>query len=234
MNTKNIKIYTLFAIIAMLGFTAMAQTKPKHVLAIAADKMNVLYAGYPNPVSVAVSSVSPKKLRIDWGGAEATYQSKGRYVVDVPLSLAGRELVVTVRKGKNQLIGRYCFRVKAVPEPIVFVGGNITAGCHHKDVILVNPFISARWSPDFNVNAPWRAVSYNVTFVINNIVYPPIFVEGPRFSEEVKNKIIEAPSGTVIAFSDIKIQSIAGKYNIQNPIVIRIEDDCDKNKSENP
>ena len=263
MNTKNIKIYTLFAIIAMLCFTAMAQTKPKHVLAIAADKMNVLYAGIPNPVRVAVSSVAPEKLRIDWGGATATYIDIGRYDVSVPRSLVGRELVVTVRKG-NKVLGSYNFRIKAVPEPSVFIGGNITAGCHPKDAILANPFISARMGSDFNYHLPWKVISYNVTFLrrdstieqpifVENedemedddwdmlpdfdnlkscwIIDPPIFVEGNFFSEEVINKIKDAPSSILIEFSDFKIQSIAGERDTERVITIRIADDCDADKT---
>jgi len=236
MSTKNVKIYILFAIIAMLGFNAMAQTKPKHVLAISADKMNVLYAGIPNPITIAVSSVSSKKLRIDWGGAEAILWGIGRYDVSVPRSLAGREVIITVKKG-NKVLGKCYFRVKIVPNPNIYVGANIVSGTCSKEIILANPLITARMGTDFNISLRWSVMSYNVTFIRDRcIVEPSIFVEGAKFSDEVINKIKDASSGTIIEFSDIKIQSIAGSCDIEKVITIRIDDDCDadRNKSKNP
>jgi len=78
-------------------------------------------------------------------------------------------------------------------------------------------------SPDFNYGLRWEVLSYKVTFIRNGTEEPPIAVQGPRFSEDVLNKIQNAPSGTIIEFSEIKIQSTAGIRNILNPIVVRIK-----------
>jgi len=219
---KRVKVLILFAFMAMFGFNAMAQTETKHVLAVATDKMNVLYAGIPNPVTIAASSVSSKKIRIDWGGARATYNGNGHYNVDVPTSLAGRELIITVKKGKNQVLGSYSFRIKSVPVPNAFLGGGIWGGGHPKEVLLANPFVYARMVDGFNYHLIWEVLSYKVTFINNHIVEDSFFVEGAMFSDEVINKIKDAPLGTIIEFSEIKIISIAGKCNIERPIAIRL------------
>ncbi|MDR0368130.1 MAG: gliding motility protein GldM, partial [Bacteroidales bacterium] len=92
-------------------------TKPS--AAIAAEKMNVLYAGINNPVTIA-APVAPERLRISWGGATATSQGGGRYDVSVPANLAGKEITISVGAeidGNNQSMGATSFRIKAVPEP---------------------------------------------------------------------------------------------------------------------
>ena len=225
-----INCFILLVFMAMLG-NAMAQgkegkTSPFSAFAISSNRMNILYMGIPNPVSIA-ASVNPKKLHIDWGGATATGIGRGKYDVCVPDSLVGKCITITVytetKKGKVQNSEKVFFRVKAVPEPNVFVGGNIRTGKQTKDAILANPFISARMGVDFNFDLRWQVNSYKVTFIaIGRIVEEPIIVEGALFSEGVVTKIKNAPLGTIIMFSEIKIQSIIGKRDIQENIVISI------------
>ena len=231
----NFKIYILLVVVAMLDFNVMAQdtdTENKPVVAIAVERMNVLYAGLPNPVTIAVSSVAPEKLRISWGGATVINTGSGSYNVDVPDSLVGRELIITIavekERGEVQILENKAFRVKGVPEPNVFVGGNIRGGCHSKKAILANPFLTARMGNDFNYHLMWQVLSYKVTFVKNGVAEPPIIVEGAKFSEQVIEKIRKAQRGTIIEFSEVKIQNFARCCEIQNPIVIRI---CKEKKS---
>jgi len=198
----------------------------KHTAGIVVEKMNILYAGIPNPVTI-VSSVPHKKLRIDWGGAiaESYGEEYGKYIVYVPTALAGSYLTIRVsaelKKGKIVDLGSRIFWVKPVPGPLVFVGGGLTVGKQPKDVILANPFVTARMPIDFNYHLSWKVLSYKVTFICDED--EPIIVEGHFFSEIVTEKIQNAPSGTIVVFSDIKIQSIAGERDMQERIVICIE-----------
>ena len=200
-------------------------TVTKPTAAVAAEKMNVFYASIGNPVSIA-APVAPEKLRINWGGAQATSQGGGKYIVNVPSSLAGRTITVTVSAevggGKTQNMGSTQFRVKNVPEPSVFIGGNITGGKQAKDALLANPMIIAKMSPDFNFELRWSVLSYKVTFVKGGIEDSPIPVTGGRFNEQVINKIRSASSGTIVEFTDIKIKSEAGSKSIQRPLSVRI------------
>ena len=239
MNTLkkiNREFFILLAI-AMLGFNSMAQdesdciktrgTANKPCFAVSADKMNVLYAGLPNPVTVA-ASVAPEKLHISWGGATANCTGRGKYDLSVPDSLAGKAITITLytkRKiGKPKFLGEVIFRVKPIPDPEILISGNITEGRHPKVALLANPFVCARIGQDFNLTLRWHVLSYSVSFfIMDGIQEPPITVKGAQFGEEVTNKIIKAPSGTIIAFSDFEIRSVAGYRSIQKLIIIRIE-----------
>jgi gliding motility-associated protein GldM len=198
-------------------------TKPS--AAVAAEKMNVFYAGIPNPVSIA-APVAPEKLRISWGGATATPLGGGRYDVTIPATLAGKEITVSVAadmgSGKTQNMGQTTFRVKSVPEPTVYLGANILSGRQAKEIILANPLVTARMSPDFNYELRWSVLSYKITFVINGVEDSPINITGPHFTDQVKSKIRSASTGTSMEISDVRIQSIAGPRNIQKTLIIRI------------
>jgi len=184
--------------------------------------MNVFYVGIPNPVSIA-APVAPEKLKINWGGATATSLGGGRYDVSVPNTLRDVTIIVSADVGsKTQEMGRTSFRVKTVPEPTVFIGANILGGRQPKEVLLANPLITARMSPDFNYELRWQILSYRVTFVRSGVEDPPISVTGAQFPEQVKQRIQSAPSGTNVEFTEIRISSIAGTRNITTPLIVRI------------
>jgi len=205
------------------GFKS-SYTVTKPAAAVAAEKMNVFYAGIPNPVAIA-APVAPEKLRINWGGASARQTAPGKFDVDVPTTLAGREITIDVSAEidkKTTSMGKTIFRVKTVPEPTIYIGGNITGGKQAKDAIMANPFVSARMSPDFNYELKWTIVSYKVTFVKNGVEEAPISINGPQFGPQVSGKIQSASTGTIVEFSDIVINSIAGRRPIQKVLSIRI------------
>ncbi len=203
--------------------TSYTVTKPS--AAVAAEKMNVLYTVIGNPVSIA-APVAPEKLRISWGGANATSLGGGRYNVTVPTSLSGKELIISVSAdvggGKTQKMGETKFRVKNVPEPSVFIGGNITGGKQPKDAILANPMLTAKMSPDFNFELRWSVTSYKATVIKGGVEDAPIVINGGRFNDQLVSKIRSATSGTIVEFSDININSEAGKRTIQRPLSVRI------------
>ncbi len=200
-------------------------TVTKPTAAVAAEKMNVFYAGIPNPVTIS-APVASEKLRINWGGCTATSLGGGRYDVTVPQSLSGRSVNITISAdmggGKSQSMGSTEFRVKPVPEPSASIGPNITSGRQPKDLLLANPLVVARMSQDFNYELRWNVVSYKVTFVKNNVEEAPILVHGGRFPDNVVSKIRSASSGTQMEISDIKVQSIAGARTLKT-ILIRIK-----------
>jgi len=115
-------------------------------------------------------------------------------------------------------------RIKSVPAPTVVIGEDIHSGKQGKDVLLASPFISVKMPPDFINELNWQVVSYRVTFVRNGTEEAPISVNGAKFSEEVIEKIRNAPSGTIVEFSDIIIQSsIAGLRLIVRPLAVRLQ-----------
>ena len=119
---------------------------------VAADKMNVLYANIPNPVSVG-GSVDVNKLSVSFsGGCTLKSTGPGHYDVSVPASLIGKTVTATVTAkadGGSKAMGSSEFRVKKVPDPTSYLGANIWGGKRSKNELMANPFISARMGDDF-------------------------------------------------------------------------------------
>ena len=190
---------------------------------VAAEKMNVLYAGIDNPVSVS-ASIPPEKLSISISEGSYTKTSAGKFEVKVPESMVGKTVTINAiadNNGKSQTMGSSTFRVKRVPDPAARIG-NFKGGKISKQELLVNSFIFASLGEDFVYDLKWTVNDFQVTFVIKGIEDAPMKCTGNQFSEAVKSKINSCSQGTTIYFSSINASctSIAGKRSLNDITVI--------------
>ena len=89
---------------------------------VSADLMNVLYAGYDNPMSVSVPGVPANKLQVSMSGGGLTPKGEGKYVAR-PTQVGG-EAVFTVAaqtEGRLQEMGKFTFRVRKLPDPTAYI-----------------------------------------------------------------------------------------------------------------
>jgi len=103
----------------MKSYTTPAQTymvaKPSAV--VSPDKMNVLYIGLPNPVSVSAPGIAKENLRVNMTGGNIS-GSNGHYTATVS-SIGNATITVSgeLTKGKVSVLGSSVFRVKRIPPP---------------------------------------------------------------------------------------------------------------------
>ena len=179
---------------------------------IAADKMNVLYAGIDNPVSIS-GPVDPGKLSVSFPGCTVASLGAGKYNVKVPAAMIGKTVNATVsaRVGEStKNMGATTFRVKKVPNPRAVLGAGIRGGKHAKGELMANPVIRATMGEDFVYDLKWSVTSFRVIFVSKGMEDPAMACQGGALSEAVKAKLQKAPANTVIYFTDIKATSEAG------------------------
>ena len=104
---------------------------------VAADLMNVLYAGFNNPVSVSASGISSDKVHLSMKGGSLTAQGKGKYIARP--AAVGQDVTFTVTgevNGKQTTMGSYTFKVRRLPDPTAYLalgdtrfkGGRLTKG----------------------------------------------------------------------------------------------------------
>ena len=88
---------------------------------IALDKMNVLYIGVDNPVSVAASGAGDDKVgfSVTGGGGTYTKAGSGKYIVRVNSQTDECWINVSV---DGKVAGKSKFRVRNIPKPIAIIG----------------------------------------------------------------------------------------------------------------
>lgn len=179
---------------------------------IAADKMNVLYAGIDNPVSVS-GPVAHDKLSVSFPGCTANSTGGGKFNVKVPASMIGKTVTATVaaKVGEStKTMGTTVFRVKKVPDPRAVLGAGIRGGKRSKAEILANPLVRATMGEDFVYDLKWNVNSFRVIIINKGVEAPAIVCQGGALSEAAKSAIQKASANASIYFSDIKVSSEAG------------------------
>ncbi len=185
---------------------------------IAADKMFVLYAGLNNPVTVS-SVTDESQLTIDFPGCQVTGSGTNRVVLP-PTDLIGQLVVAKVSASNGSC--NQPFRVKKVPDPTAYIGGNIWGGKRSKSELLSKPFLVACMAEDFPYDVKWTINSYRWTIITKGIEGAPIMCPGDQFDEGITSAIQNASSGSVLVFSDIKVSSVVGQRTLRD-ITIRIK-----------
>ncbi len=164
---------------------------------VSADIMNVLYAGYDNPMSVSVPGVPNNKLRVSLSGGTLTPKGDGKYIAhpDTP----GGEAVITVaadNEGRMQEMGKFTFRVRKLPDPTAFIAyGDGNGGENHfrggalsKQVLMATDGIGAAID-DGLLNISFQVQGFETVFydAMGNAV--PYKSNGASFSDQQKNQI---------------------------------------------
>lgn len=89
---------------------------------VSATMMNMLYAGYQNPISVSVPGVPANKISASMTGGTFTKKADGEYIA-VPSSV-GQDVTITVtaiNEGRSQEMGKFTFHVRKLPDPTAYL-----------------------------------------------------------------------------------------------------------------
>ncbi len=89
---------------------------------VSADLMNVLYAGYNNPLSVSVPGVPVNKVQATMTGGTLQPVGPGKYIARP--AAVGQNVTITVTStntGRAQQMGQYTFRVRRLPDPTPYI-----------------------------------------------------------------------------------------------------------------
>ena len=89
---------------------------------VSADLMNVLYAGYSNPLSVSVPGVPVNKVQATMTGGTLQPVGPGRYIARP--TAVGQNVTITVTStntGRPQQMGQFTFRVRRLPDPTPYI-----------------------------------------------------------------------------------------------------------------
>ena len=128
---------------------------------IALDKMNVLYIGVDNPVSIAASGGGDDKVQvaISGGGGSINKVGAGKYTVRVNSVTDDCKITVSV---DGKVAGASMFRVRTIPDPVATIGGyasgeNVPAG-GFKSQAGVGAYIK-----DFPLDLKYTVSSFSIT-----------------------------------------------------------------------
>lgn len=158
---------------------------------VSADLMNVLYAGYDNPVSISIPGVPLSNVSATMTGGEFRSLGMGRFVAKP--SAVGQDVTITVSAnsgGTTRQMGKYTFRVRKLPDPTPyfeigtdrFTGGNLS-----KQSLMSVGGIKAAID-DGILDIQFSVQSFETVFFDSMGNAVPIRSNGAAFSEEQKEQ----------------------------------------------
>ncbi|GGH15940.1 MULTISPECIES: type IX secretion system motor protein PorM/GldM [Pedobacter] len=170
---------------------------------VTSTKLNVIYAGIPNPFTVSAAGFPLESVRASISGGSMS-GSNGNYNVNVPGSMVGSEVSINVsanNAGKTVSLGSQKFRVKGIPTPVAKVGGR--AGGDVASVQLKSESEIEADLDDFPFDVKFKIQRYKLTIIKPRSDAVTIAGSGGSFAGAVKGAINSVTPGTRVFFEDI-------------------------------
>ena len=179
---------------------------------VSADLMNVLYAGYDNPMSVSIPGVPTNQIQASMTGGTLSPKGDGKFVAR-PASPGG-EAVITVSaktEGRVQEMGKFTFRVRKLPDPTAFIdyadgsGGTnrFKGGRLSKQILMSTDGIGAAVD-DGLLNIPFRVQGFQTVFFDNMGNAIPEVSQSNAFTDRQKNMFRQLARGKRFYVSEIR------------------------------
>lgn len=185
-------------------------------IAVSADKMNVLYIGVDNPLTIT-AGVGSEKVSAAFTGGSISKVGGSKYIAK-PTNPG--EHTITVKADNKSTPVR--FRVKYLPKPATFVGASRGGGVSAATFKAQGGLIARLEDSEFE--APFKVVSYRLGASGGAFpVYQEAGNEGNRWSGSAANIVGKATPGTTIYFDQIRVIGPDGRNIEVAPMVFNLK-----------
>ncbi len=177
---------------------------------IALDKMNVLYVGVDNPVTIAASGGGDDKVKptITGGGGNLNRIGNGKYIANVTSVTDDCKITVMV---DGKVAGVSQFRVRTVPDAQAYVGGKISGTQVTAAEFKAQPGVAAGIK-DFPFDLKYQVVSFTFTCDTDDGDIVSIPVQGAAFQGSVANAIkTYVKADKLVTIDEIRVKGPDGR-----------------------
>ncbi|MGA9638011.1 gliding motility protein GldM [Flavobacterium sp.] len=186
---------------------------------ISADKMNVVYRGVVNPISVSFAGISADKVSASGPGLSSA-GGKGKYNM-APQGGSEATIVVTGTLPNGERVSdKKTFRIKGIPGPTGTIRGETGVVKGPKSNLEIAT-IGAKLE-DFDFDVDLNVVGFNLKITGQ----PTVVVQGDRLNAQCKSVLSKAGRGDQVTISEIKTKLVgAGSYLLPRtaPVIFEIQ-----------
>ena len=153
--------------------------------------MNVLYAGFDNPISISIPGVPLQAVTASMTGGAFRSVGMGKFIAK-PAAVGSNVTINVAAKGENGVrqVGKYTFQVRKLPDPIAYIalgtdrfkGGAIAKGA----LLGVNNLSAA--IDDGLLDIKFNVTSFETVFFDNMGNAVPMTSDGGHFSARQRDE----------------------------------------------
>lgn len=193
----------------------------KPALTVSADKMNVVYIGLENPISVSVPGVPNERLTVSATNASLKSSGNGQFIMSVKNGpKVDVNVFATMENGEKRNMGTMTFRVKKVPKPVARLGSITSEGRMTKGEFDNQQMLSAYYE-NFDFAANCKVTSYDMVYFIGG-ASGTISVKGNLISKELKDIYKRLKKNEKVYFENIRGVGPDGETVPLSPLTIKV------------
>lgn len=182
------------------------------------EKMNVLYVGEENPLTISGGSVGSEKVSVSFTGGGSISRVSGDKYIAKPTT-PGMAKIVVNSAGK---IAQFEMRVKYLPNPTGFVGTHMGGSINSAEFKADGGLLAKLENSEFL--SPFTVVGYKLSAIGGNI---PQAVQasndGPRWNGRAAEIVSKASPGTNVFFDEVQVKGRDGRVRTLPPMVFTLK-----------
>ena len=197
--------------------SSFATVAKPNAATISADKMNVVYRGVKNPMTISFAGIADNSVN---ASAEGLSRSGGsKYIMDAT-RIQGREVTINVTgkiDGMN-VSDRATFRIKDLPKPTGTIRGEDGSVKMQRNALEIST-VGAKFD-DFDFELPLNVTGFK--FKVPG--QPTIDVNGNKLDSRAKSALLKAKRGEDVQIFDIEAKASGVSVILKkvSPIIIEI------------
>jgi gliding motility-associated protein GldM len=191
-------------------------------VAVSADKMNVIYIGVPNPISVSAAGIAPSELQVSGSGISLAPAGPGKYIATA--TTPGEASISVSAKTKDGVKSQgppVKFRVKPIPPPVAKAGGMTGTATMGVNQVKAIGGIGAELA-GFDFDAKFVVTSFEFTATVKGKGIQEVS-NSNNLTPGMVAAIQGAVAGTRIFISEVKAKGPDGRIQSIPGVTIKVK-----------
>lgn len=177
----------------------------KSGVVVSPTKMNVLYRGVKNPISISVPGIAPNLVKATLSGGSLradTRAGQGNYIAEIKGGGGTAKVSVSAEiDGSMRKMGDFEFRVKNVPPPTPTIAG-VEGGLISANRLAAAPTVIPKMK-DFDFELFYKVTKFDIVFQVGtDLITTP--VNGSRIPNNVLDQIKRLKGGSRVYIENAK------------------------------
>lgn len=191
------------------------------------EKLNVLYIGVDNPISIGMQGVAQTDIIITPQNCTLVATNRpGHYLVRVKTENGFKATlsVSYVDNGSGDTIngaGVYDFRIKKIPDPVTYIHNVRGEGVVLKENLQTITGIFTRME-NFDFDGSFRPQSFSMS-VIEDGEWKEYTATGPSLTSEMKAALTKCEEEDKVLFHNVKTKGPDSIVRVVNPVFITVK-----------